>query len=232
MDEKVIHNANLVKIIHKADIVEYQNVLTESECKYLLNYWNSLDDWIPSCFYGMYIISGKKEISIEAGMKLRNVQLKLWDLAETVFQKDLRQISLSPHRWLPGAFAADHADNAELDGTPNAWKENKLVSILYLNDNYEGGKLTFRDHEIAIKPKMGSVVVFDVGIDNVHAVTEVISGERYTMLGSYDFTDSVYDEDLDKIKDSVKETQYKQRSEWLEGKIMPKTTATDPTKIK
>ena len=176
MKEKVVHNSNLVEIVHKHDIVEYHNVFTEAECKYILDYWNSLEDWIPSCFYGMYIISGQKQISAEAGMKLRNFQLKLWNLAEKVFERELRQISLSPHKWDPGAFAADHADNAELDGTPNAWIENKLVSIVYLNDDYEGGKLTFRDHNIAIKPKTGTVVVFDVGIGNVHAVTEVLKG--------------------------------------------------------
>lgn len=229
MKEKVVHNSNLVEIVHKHDIVEYHNVFTEAECKYILDYWNSLEDWIPSCFYGMYIISGQKQISAEAGMKLRNFQLKLWNLAEKVFERELRQISLSPHKWEPGAFAADHADNAELDGTPNAWIENKLVSIVYLNDNYEGGKLTFRDHNIAIKPKTGTVVVFDVGIGNVHAVTEVLKGERYTMLGSYDFIDSEYSEDLNKIKDSVKDIQYQQRAEWKEGKVMPKTTASDPT---
>ena len=214
------------KIIHRPDIVEYKNVLTKSECDFIINYWNSLEDWSLSCFYNSYVISGKKPNKPEGGHALRQIQLKSQDLAEEVFQSKLRQISLSAHRWDPGAFAADHADNAELDGTPNAWEENKFVTMIYLNEDFEGGLLTFRDHELAFKPETGSFIVFDVGIKNVHAVTEVISGHRYTMLGSYDYAESSYDKDFQEIKNSIRSSQDKQKESWAEGKVMPSTTAT------
>ena len=219
----------MTKTVHKHDIVEYSNVLTEKECSDLINYWNELDDWMLSCFPGMYTIAGKKSNTVLGGQLIGPVQQKLKSLAEEVFGKELKQLSLSTHKWTDGAFAADHADNAELDGTPNAWKENKLVCIVYLNNNYEGGKLTFRDHGLAIKPTRGNAIVFDVGIDNVHAVTEIKGGERYTMMASFDFIDSVYDEDLQAQKQSLYGAHEELRKEWAEGKTMPKSSATDPT---
>jgi predicted 2-oxoglutarate/Fe(II)-dependent dioxygenase YbiX len=224
--EKFIYPENMKEIVHRPDIVEYKNVLTKDECDFIINYWNSLDDWSLSCFYNSYVISGKKPNTPEGGPALRQIQLKSQDLAEKVFNAKLRQISLSAHRWDPGAFAADHADNAELDGTPNAWEENKFVTMIYLNDDFEGGLLTFRDHGLAFKPDTGSFIVFDVGIKNVHAVTEVTSGQRYTMLGSYDYADSSYNKNFQEIKNSIKSIQDEQKESWAEGKVMPSTTAT------
>jgi hypothetical protein len=217
------------KIIHKQDVVEYQSVFTKEECSNFISYWNSLDDWMLSCFPGMYTISGKKPNEGAGKELVFQAKDKMHKLAEEVFSKKLKPLTLSTHKWTPGAWAADHADNAELDGTPNAWKENKLVAIVYLNDDYEGGKLTFRDHKIGIKPTTGNVIVFGVGIDNVHAVTEILGGDRYTMMCSFDFEDSVYDEDLQAQKESVYGAQEDLRKQWAEGILMPKTTATDPT---
>ena len=133
----------MIEIIHKSDIVEYKNVFTKEECDYIISYWKDLDDWILSCFYNMYILSGNKPHTPEGGHALRKFQLKSQELAEKVFNKKLKQISLSSHKWEPGAFAPDHSDNTELDGTPNAWQENKLVTMIYLNDNFDGGLLKF-----------------------------------------------------------------------------------------
>jgi len=216
----------VIEIIHKSDIVEYKNVFTKEECDYIISYWKDLDDWILSCFYNMYILSGNKPHTPEGGHALRKFQLKSQELAEKVFNRKLKQISLSSHKWEPGAFAPDHSDNTELDGTPNAWQENKLVTMIYLNDNFDGGLLTFRDHQISFKPETGSVIVFDVGIQNVHAVTEVTSGTRYTIMGSYDYADSLYDVDLKKIRDDINPLIEKLREEWSNGQIMPKDSAT------
>jgi hypothetical protein len=221
----------MIEIIHRPDIVEYRNVFTKEECDYVISYWNSLDDWMLSCFYNMYTIAGNKPHTKEGGESLSKFKIVSQNLAEKVFNRKLKQISVSSHMWKPGAFAADHADNAELDGTPNAWIENKLVTMIYLNDNFEGGNLTFRDHKLAFKPQIGSVIVFDVGINNVHAVTEVTSGTRYTMMASYDYADSVYDIDYKKIKQESEESRKKLQEEWSRGIIMPKNSATKYTPI-
>jgi hypothetical protein len=93
-----------------------------------------------------------------------------------------------------------------------------MVTIIYLNDNYEGGNLRFSEHNLSISPAQGTMVVFDVGIDNLHGVDEVISGERYTMLASFDWADSVYPEGfleaLKSGKQAIQPEQEEQRKEW------------------
>lgn len=217
------------KIVHKDDIVEFKNFLSKEECDLLIAYYDSsMESWQETCFYNARVMDPiapmEKGIYVDINEKyFADLRDRLSNIAEEVFDKKVKNLSLSAHKWLPGAFASDHSDNSELDGTPNAWRENKLVTIIYLNDNYEGGHLYFRDHNISIAPDAGSMICFDVGIDNVHGVTEIESGDRYTMLLSWDFADSVYPPEYFEEKEKeLAETlvaQEKQREEWKKGNI-------------
>ncbi len=209
---------------HRQDVFEVEDFLTTSEAQDLIDYYESdPESWQQTCFYNARVMdpiapwqSDKSESIDETYMK--SLRFKLQQLAESLFNRELKNLSLSAHKWLEGAFADYHSDNTELDGTPNAWRENKLVTIIYLNDDYSGGDLVFRDHPIKISPKAGTVVVFDVGIDNVHGVTEVISGTRWTMLASFDYADSTYPEDYwEQKRLELEETariHQEQRQEW------------------
>lgn len=144
-----------------------------------------------------------------------DLRLRLQKYGEDAMGRELRNLTLSAHKWYPGAFASDHYDNAELDKEPNAWQDNKMVTIIYLNDNYEGGNLTFNEHGLSIAPAQGTMMAFDVGIENLHGVDKVLSGERYTMLASFDWADSVYPEGfleaLKSGKKAIEPEQLKQR---------------------
>lgn len=218
------------KIQHTKDIIEYEMFLSKEECDYLIDGWNAQDDWDLTCFYNAYVISGKKEIEESFKTKIHQMYDRFHKIAEDAFQIKLKPLSQSAHKWTIGAYAADHADNADLDGTPNGWAANKLVTILYLNDDYEGGYLTFRDHNIAIKPKAGTLIVFDVGINNVHAVTEVTDGIRYTMLNSFDYLDSKYEVDLEQEKMKENDAKEELKRDWQQGKINP-SDATMPEMV-
>ena len=217
------------KVLHKHDVLEIKNFISKEESKALVDYWNSLNAWQPTCFYNSNVIGNTgKSHEPYWGKILGEITDRLHTEAEALFNRRLKLLTLSTHRWDPGSFAGDHADNAELDGTPNGWMQNKLVTILYLNDDYDGGYLTFRDHKIAIKPETGTCVIFDVGINNVHAVTEVQNGNRYTMLLSYDYEESKYDVDLEEMSLSQKPMQDAQKQEWRQGVVPPSTMATMP----
>jgi hypothetical protein len=54
--------------------------------------------------------------------------------------------------------------------------------VLYLNDDYNGGELYFRDQKIQVKPKARSVMIFNNGADYMHGVRTVLDGPtRYTL---------------------------------------------------
>lgn len=209
-----MHNS----IVHKNDIVEFLNVFSKSECEELISYFNlNENNWQMTCFYGSRVMDPLANIEYSSsfdGQTFDSIKKRLLELANSVSTKELKNLSLSAHKWEVGAFASDHSDNSDIDGTPNAWQDNKFVTIIYLNDNYSGGNLTFDEHGLSISPKQGSVIAFDPGFNNLHGVSEVTSGVRYTMLASFDHIDSVYKKDLHEWRKEYAKEQDEQRKLW------------------
>jgi hypothetical protein len=59
---------------------------------------------------------------------------------------------------------------------------NKIyTSMLYLNDDFEGGELFFPQHnEFSIKPEAGMLLIFSGDINTMHGIRQIQSGNRYT----------------------------------------------------
>lgn len=56
-----------------------------------------------------------------------------------------------------------------------------LSVLLYLNDDYAGGEITFRQSNVTIKPEAGSLIFFPSNFLYVHEVASVIKGPRYAL---------------------------------------------------
>jgi hypothetical protein len=78
-------------------------------------------------------------------------------------------------RHYKGVGLEDHRDT---DCNPSL----KLATVVYLNDDYEGGNLYFKDEDFTteLKPPAGSIMIFRAS--RLHGVTEVTSdGQRYVL---------------------------------------------------
>jgi len=76
-------------------------------------------------------------------------------------------------KWQEGANMGPHADG--YDGN----KDLAFSLVCYLNENYEGGEISFPGHNITIKPKKGSMIMFPSQTPFIHEVKPIISGDRY-----------------------------------------------------
>jgi Rps23 Pro-64 3,4-dihydroxylase Tpa1-like proline 4-hydroxylase len=56
-----------------------------------------------------------------------------------------------------------------------------LSSVMYLNDDYEGGEIEFINSGVRIKPQAGSVIFFPSNFLYVHEVHPITDGFRYSM---------------------------------------------------
>lgn len=73
-----------------------------------------------------------------------------------------------------------HADKHNLDGTAKTGFENfDISSVLYLNNDFIGGDLVFQRTGIRIRPKPGLIAVYSGGVENVHYVDNITSGDRW-----------------------------------------------------
>lgn len=90
-------------------------------------------------------------------------------------------------RWHEGIELQPHTDNMDPDGSPNISPHRSFSSILYLNDEYEGGETYFPGHKVRIKPTPGALVLFGAGPEYVHGITRVTRGLRYTYAGWFTY---------------------------------------------
>jgi predicted 2-oxoglutarate/Fe(II)-dependent dioxygenase YbiX len=145
---------------------------------------------------------------------------RLHKVVEDAHERPVKSVSSHAQKWQIGAFAPFHSDNTDMDGNPSAWEKSKLVCLLYINDDYEGGELDFRDHDISIKPVAGQLITFPGGFNNIHQVLPVRGSTRHTIGAFWDYAESVYSEERmkqweDEIQ-KVREEQKVMQDEWKE----------------
>jgi hypothetical protein len=94
-----------------------------------------------------------------------------------------RQAPISISKYFIDAFMGPHTDSAPVPTVEH------ISSVLYLNDDYEGGELHFPNQGIRIKPKAGSVIIFPSVPPFLHESTKIISGTKYMSPGFWSLID-------------------------------------------
>jgi len=83
-------------------------------------------------------------------------------------------------RWFPGMEQPPHADdmtNTDIQG----FQHRVFGSIIYLNDNYDGGHTYYPNYNFEITPKSGSLAIHPGDPEHLHGVTKITNGTRYTV---------------------------------------------------
>jgi hypothetical protein len=82
----------------------------------------------------------------------------------------------NPHKTHIARFEEGHGMHDHFDSS----RPNDIATLVYLNENYEGGEIYFPDYNISIKPKPGDLLCFPDQPRFVHGVKPITSGTRYT----------------------------------------------------
>jgi hypothetical protein len=96
-------------------------------------------------------------------------------------------------RWPEGVELTAHTDNMEPDGAPNSTPHRCYSSLMYLNEDYDGGETFFPGFNVRLKPEAGTLILFGAGPQFVHGVTRVTRGLRYTYAGWFTFQQALED---------------------------------------
>lgn len=84
---------------------------------------------------------------------------------------------LSISKYYVGKHMGSHVDSYGDDRSPI------LSVVLYLNDDYEGGELYFKNQSVMIKPTAGSIVIFPSNEPYYHESKEIRRGVKYMSPG-------------------------------------------------
>lgn len=91
-----------------------------------------------------------------------------------------------PHvlRYEPGGYYVSHADSAQRDEATKTWykvNDRDLSLLMYVNDEFTGGGLSFTRFNCRFKPNVGDVLVFPSDHRYEHCAHVVDSGIRYAI---------------------------------------------------
>ena len=162
----------------KDNIIVIPNFLSDEEIEYLLN---QIDETKLFSFVSQKDHEGNptswmhtyKEIADKDKITKRvSDEVKKAYNYQNIKQKDS---TLTITRWDTGSKLTLHVDDL------GYVTDNHLPTLVYLNDDYEGGELGFATHNLIIKPKKGDLIMFPGNMHYAHEVFEVLSGTRYTL---------------------------------------------------
>lgn len=215
------------------DIVVYENFIDVETSGKLITVLDKHVEagkmtWTPISFYESYssvLPQDDDDVVIEEGLAptiFSDIKQGIINAIASVHDLDpsiICQIGYHTQKWEPGAFARIHSDNTDEKGVSGAFTRSRYAAFLYLNDDFEGGLLKFPDQKLNIKPKIGMLAAFDGGFNNMHEVSLIEKGVRYT-IGSFwdDREEDAYPQELRdawaKEMEEIRATQAKEKAEW------------------
>ena len=211
----------------------YENFLSKEECEELIKFFNAnAEEWREICFYGsfgMHVVSpfDKEHNTTITEDYMKTLRERMIQYVSDAAGRPMKINSMHAQKWEVGAYANDHSDNTDLEGKDMGWGDNKQYSGIYLNTqpDYAGGVLKFRDHNLDVVPSAGSFVSFPGGVENIHSVTEIESGTRYTIVIFWDYADAWYSEaELQEMEALIMKErihQYQLKTRWRLGEAHP-----------
>ena len=169
----------MINYLNKIFVTE--NFINESECKLLIKNFNKKTFDIPDPnIKSGYSISGKEAIEYYYSEK-EEIEHKVFKsiciaLSE-FYNKEIEIKSMFHSLMLPESKNPLHWDNYVENG------EEDISTLLYLNDKFDGGALSFPDYGIKIYPKPGMFVFFEGNEDLKHEVEVIQNGHREALVG-------------------------------------------------
>jgi len=170
------------------------NFLENDTCDLFLKYANSTNDWIKtgdSDFWDKRTIYHQK--LIELGFDCRKIITDMKTVIEKEYElkEEIYADSLILCRWFEKSSQTPHCDNMiDFEEQHKKHGHRHFGAIIYLNDNYDGGRTYYPEHNFEIIPKSGALAVHLADCDHRHGVTEVTSGIRYTLASFWTFNKS------------------------------------------
>jgi len=182
-----IYLANVAKIGGSIENIQYiENILSEKDHKILLNYVKNSESWQEQPWFARTI---KSEYLSEEILEMLN---KIFEFvhkkATDLYRVDINNFDKSElHlvKFVEGFWLIPHVDTLSSE-------KNHIASVYYINDDYVGGEIVFPDHNLNIKPKPNSLIIFPGNENYLHEVVKILKGDRYSSAMWFQFTGSTF----------------------------------------
>lgn len=182
-----IYLANVAKIGSSTENIQYiENILSAEDHSKLINYVRTANSWKEQPWLAITIKSQDLPEDIRA--MLNNIFELVYKKSVELYGVDINnfeQYSLHVVKFIEGFYLQPHVDTLSAE-------ENHIASVYYINDDYDGGEINFPEHNLKIKPKANSVIIFPGNENYLHEVCKIFGKDRYSSAMWFQFTGSTF----------------------------------------
>jgi Rps23 Pro-64 3,4-dihydroxylase Tpa1-like proline 4-hydroxylase len=139
--------------------------------------WSILNKQHGEGFYNKFYDHDDEHTVTNIINKINDIKFNLSKICINGFSRILRQS--------PGDYMQAHVD--EINDQPNG-AIREYAAVLYLNDSYVGGELSYVNLNISIKPEAGSLMIFKTGPKYLHEVKTVLGNTPRYCLPAFIFS--------------------------------------------
>ena len=164
------------------EIIKIPNFISDEECAILVAAFEN--NALTNSANGFCDIL---ELMIKTSTRTRKAILDVYK------PKEIFSDSIMLCRWDVEKQLTPHIDNQDSHEYSTPWRT--YSSLVYLNEDFEGGEIFFPRLKEALKPTTGMLVIFSSGPEHEHGVKAVTAGQRYTMPSWYT-TDEAHKNEL------------------------------------
>jgi predicted 2-oxoglutarate/Fe(II)-dependent dioxygenase YbiX len=178
-------------------IVIREGFLAPDEVAQLLNGARTITTW-DAHSQGYW----KSRVAHAAGLNDPKLSEKLIDIRKRVgaditeafaLTEPIYADTLQIVRWPEGFEQQPHADSENPNGVPHEFHWRRYASLIYLNDDFEGGQIYFPKLNLTPTIKPGMLVYFPGTLEYLHGVSKVTRGVRFTVVSFWTFDRTKWD---------------------------------------
>jgi hypothetical protein len=166
-------------------IVKIPNFISDDDCAILVDAFesNALTNSANGFWDNMIVYPGTIKDGDVLGLMARTGDRTRAVILEEYKPERIYSDSIMLCRWDVGKQLPPHIDNQDTHEYSTPWRN--YSSLVYLNEDYEGGEIFFPRLDLSLRPSTGMLVIFSSGAEHQHGVTEITAGKRYTMPSWY-----------------------------------------------
>lgn len=186
--------------------LEKEGFLSSDECTYLINSAVSQNKWLKSSqtmpFWGdrntplfnLFYHATDKTYAKQLVLKIHD-ELKLLIKEKFACGQDIFCDQIGIVRWPVGSWQMPHIDQVP-------YLSRVCGSVIYLNDDYDGGETFYSFFDKTMKPTRGKMFAHSPDNEHFHGVTKIGKCTRYTISSTWGTTATVqpYAEILNKLR--------------------------------
>jgi hypothetical protein len=170
--------------MNKIHIIE--NFVDQKDLGTILEYLNTTEvTFDPTGYspFGVYMQnqnnSNLKEVFEKNSLKAKNIIEKSFNCE--VYEEGMTSVvELKAGDFMPLHFDHGSSENESVGLKTGAGNPSRdISSVLYYNDDYEGGEIYFPNQDLLIKPNPGMFIYFPAKDEFPHQVKEIKSGYRW-----------------------------------------------------